>query len=398
MDHSLTVSVLVPTFNRDMFIAETLDSVVAQLRPGDEIIVIDDGSIDGTPALISSGSWPICYLRQDNAGKSVAINRGLAAAKGDLIWIVDDDDVMSSGALEKMRCPLEADESVGFTFGHYDYLVQEGRAWATKRTPVFVHPDEPLHLSLLRRCFIHQPGTLVRRRCYDAVGPFDTALRRSQDYDMILRISRAFYGVEVQGPLFQQRQHEGQRGAGETAVAARHRARAWLKYDALIFQRIYADYPFDEFREMVRPRGLTDGADIDIAARVLRAVLMARKAQWLHATADIEVVAALLHQTPGRRLAPAELWDLSSLFDWAGHGLIDLDAAGSFFSAITRLPRKDAVSALRAIAKPLPRRMKTAIRQNQHDIAHRVFWVVALMSRTLLSSVAGVPSRVRETS
>ncbi|RZK36285.1 MAG: glycosyltransferase family 2 protein, partial [Hymenobacter sp.] len=89
------VSVIIPTFNRVMFIGETLDSVVPQLRACDEIIVIDDGSTDGTSSLIRSGKWPVHYIRQENAGKSAAVEKGIAEAKGGLIWIVDDDDIMA---------------------------------------------------------------------------------------------------------------------------------------------------------------------------------------------------------------------------------------------------------------------------------------------------------------
>ncbi|PAX06342.1 glycosyltransferase [Sphingomonas lenta] len=384
------VTVIVPTFNREAYIAETLDSVLPQLRPGDDVLVVDDGSTDGTPALIGSGvgsgRWPLRYLRQENAGKSVALNRALAEVADDrLVWIVDDDDVAMAGALERMRRPLEEDAEPGFTFGHYDYLVREGGDWVTRPTPVFDHPDEPLHLSLLRRCFIHQPGMLVRRRCYAAVGPFDTALRRSQDYDMILRLSRAFRGLEVPGPLFHQRQHEGQRGAGEAAVAAEDRARAWMRYDALIFERVHADYPFDEFRAMVRPRGHAEGADLDVAARIARAGVMARKAQWGHAANDVASAAALLPDRPSRRLTPAELWDLSEVFGWAGHGLISLDDARPFFHALARLPRRERVRALRAVSARLPQRLRTALRRKRRDEAMLVLRAAALAGRSLLA-------------
>lgn len=363
------VSVIIPTFNRVMFIGETLDSVVPQLRACDEIIVIDDGSTDGTSSLIRSGKWPVHYIRQENAGKSAAVEKGIAEAKGGLIWIVDDDDIMAVGALDAMRKPLEVDTEAGFTFGTHNYLIKKYGSWVQEPTPVFDRRGEPLHLSLLRRCFFFQSGMLVRKKCYDAVGSFDVSLRRSQDYDMILRLSRLFKGVEVLGPLFHQRQHDGQRGANEAAISANNRDIGWMKYDGLIFNRVYTTYTIEDFKGLVSHRDRAEAGDLEIAARIARASVMARRALWSYAAADIIAVADMMQLRPGLSLSVDELEDLSTIYSWAGYGLLGADHADIFIYSLAYFPKKDRVRAIRSLLKPLPSRLKTSVRKKDYKLA-----------------------------
>lgn len=384
------VSVIVPTFNRAMFISETLDSVMPQLRSSDEIIVVDDGSTDSTPSLMQSGAWPIRYFRQENAGKSAAVEYGIAEANGDLIWIVDDDDIMAVGALEAMRKPLEMDIETGFTFGAHNYLIKKNGVWVQQRTPLFDRPCEPLHLSLLRRCFFFQSGMLVRRKCYDAVGSFDLSLRRSQDYDMILRLSRLFKGVEVPGPLFHQRQHDGQRGAHEAAIAANNRDAAWMKYDGQIFDRIFTTYPLKEFEDLVRHRAHVEPFNLEISARVARATVMARRALWGHAAADINAIADIMRSRPKARLSDAELYDLSTIYSWAGYGLLGATQANSFFEALANLPRKERIRALRSLSQPLLGRLKTSIRNKDYRLAKLSVRTARKVGQDLIKSYISV--------
>ena len=85
--NTANVSIIVPTFNRAHYLAECLDSLLAQSIPAHEIIVIDDGSEDGTAALLVGYGERIRYVRKENGGKPSAVNLGLAIASGDLIWI-----------------------------------------------------------------------------------------------------------------------------------------------------------------------------------------------------------------------------------------------------------------------------------------------------------------------
>src|SRR5690349_5705706 len=88
-----TISVVIITYNYGRFIAGALDSVLAQTRPADEIIVVDDGSTDDTAARVAAyADRGVRYLYQPNAGMSAARNRGIRASRGDLIAFLDSDD------------------------------------------------------------------------------------------------------------------------------------------------------------------------------------------------------------------------------------------------------------------------------------------------------------------
>lgn len=88
----MTVSVIIPAFDTAKTIRHALDSALAQTYPVHEIVVVDDGSRDDTPALVASYGRPVRLLRQSNQGPSVARNRGVAAATGDWVAFLDSDD------------------------------------------------------------------------------------------------------------------------------------------------------------------------------------------------------------------------------------------------------------------------------------------------------------------
>lgn len=97
----MKVSVIICTYNYAHFLPQCLDSVFAQTRPPDEIIVVDDGSTDETPEVVSRYEG-VCYLRQEHAGKAVAFNTGFEVAKGDIICHLDADDWWFSNKIERL--------------------------------------------------------------------------------------------------------------------------------------------------------------------------------------------------------------------------------------------------------------------------------------------------------
>src|SRR5690242_6042277 len=100
----ITISAVIPTYNRRKYVVRAIDSVISQQSPPDEIIVIDDGSTDGTAELLHStfgNSLKIIY--QENAGVSAARRRGIVAASGEWIAFLDSDDEWTSGRLDVFR-------------------------------------------------------------------------------------------------------------------------------------------------------------------------------------------------------------------------------------------------------------------------------------------------------
>lgn len=128
------ISVILPSFNAGAFIESALRSILGQTRLPDEVIVIDDGSTDGTAGIVESiGSPLIRYIRQPNQGVSTARNRGLKEARGEFIAFLDADDLWRPTALETHLRLMAADPEIVFTFGDFERFEDEtGRRIGTQ--------------------------------------------------------------------------------------------------------------------------------------------------------------------------------------------------------------------------------------------------------------------------
>ena len=113
----MNVSSIIPTFNRSKVLARAIESALSQLRPSDELIVVDDGSTDGTPDLLRSYTDSrLRYIQQPNGGAGAARNRGAAEARGELLAFLDSDDEWLPGKLELQRRLMESRPDVLFCF------------------------------------------------------------------------------------------------------------------------------------------------------------------------------------------------------------------------------------------------------------------------------------------
>ncbi|TCZ54236.1 glycosyltransferase [Roseicella aquatilis] len=289
----VSVTAIVPTFNRACLVGTALDSILRQTYRPLEIIVIDDGSTDFTPSVLAGYGDRIRHVRKENGGKSDAINLALSLSKGDGIWIFDDDDVAHPAALEHMAGALARNPGYGFAYGRYARFRQQGNQVSCCQPEDFSDCREhPLPIGLMYRCFIHQPGLLVRRSCYEAIGPFRSDLIRSQDYDMILRLSRRFAGQFVDAITFYQRQHEGPRGSAAHPIAYRDLWMEWRRFDRRIFEALHGQYALSDFA--VQPQATsTSPDDWRFAALLQRFCIFARKGLWFLASADLTEAAEI---------------------------------------------------------------------------------------------------------
>lgn len=275
------ISVIIPTYNRAHLIPETIASLLAQTRRPDEVLIIDDGSTDETPDLLARYDT-LRVIRTENSGKARALNRALGAISGDLVWILDDDDVLLPQACALLSAPLEDDPDLDFCAGrHLDFETDPGSGQKQIREPGYMRHSAPDQLfpDLLEGCHIFQPGLMVRRSVYDAVGPFDASLVRSQDYEMLLRIARRHRGMQLNDVVFLHREHKGVRGSAADSFAASQNAEKWAAYNRIIFTRLLADVT-DE--EIVASSDLADlpSSIRRRAARIKRGCVMARQRMW----------------------------------------------------------------------------------------------------------------------
>ncbi len=217
------VSVLMATYNRARFIAESLESVFAQTHPPSQIIVINDGSTDNTRAALEPFMQRIEYLELENRGKASALNLGMPRVTGDYVWIMDDDDVAVSDALERHLAVLESRPEVGWTYSNFIESTTDRETarivpQREKTLPEF--PEEEFLVRLMEQCFLIHPTILVRASCYREVGSFDPDLIRCQDYEMAVRLARRFPCVRISGPTICYRMHGGTRGSARDTFKA----------------------------------------------------------------------------------------------------------------------------------------------------------------------------------
>ena len=188
----MSVSLIVATFNHGRFLAEALDSAIAQTLKGVEIVVVDDGSTDDTPSVLARYAGRIRVIRQPNRGLAAARNTGLAAARGTYVSFLDADDVLMPTKLAEQVAVLERAPTVGWTY--CDVLIEtiatgaEMRAserfgYHGRRLEGWLFPE------LVHGNFIPAIAPLIRRTALDAAGGFDERLTALEDWDLWLRLS-----------------------------------------------------------------------------------------------------------------------------------------------------------------------------------------------------------------
>lgn len=124
---SPAVSVVIPTYNRAAIVTDAIDSALACARPGDEVLVVDDGSTDDTGARVRAYGAPVRLVAGDHAGPGAARNRGVREARNPLVAFLDSDDVFMPDKLELQRAVLAARPDVLFCFSDFAHRTRDGR-------------------------------------------------------------------------------------------------------------------------------------------------------------------------------------------------------------------------------------------------------------------------------
>ncbi|HEX9209336.1 MAG TPA: glycosyltransferase [Bradyrhizobium sp.] len=163
----MRVSVVIAAYNSEVYIAEAIESVLGQTAPPDEVIVIDDGSTDGTSGILARFGDRIAALTQTNSGQAVAVNKGLAMARGELIGFCDADDLWTPRKLELQLALLEHHGDVEAVFGKVQQFVSP---YVPEDLRERLKPAVEIMPGELKQCM------LIRRAALDRAGPFDESL------------------------------------------------------------------------------------------------------------------------------------------------------------------------------------------------------------------------------
>ena len=214
------VSVIIPTYNRADYLAEALRSVLGQTRKPFEVIVVDDGSEDHTTQVVRAFEPDVRFFRQDHAGVSAARNLGLDAARGDVIAWLDADDLWEPDFLETMISRLAEDRKLDGVYSGWAHIDAAGNSLPQSSHRVV--PPADLYLALTEGNFLATPAIVVRKRCFEVVGSFDTQLGICEDYDMWLRLAKDFTIAGLPAPLVRIRVHDGNT-VQDTAAFSRYR-------------------------------------------------------------------------------------------------------------------------------------------------------------------------------
>ena len=194
----MKISVVIPTFNRISLVARAIDSVLKQSLNPYEIIVVDDGSEDGTSEMIQNKYNSIKLIRQQNNGVSAARNKGIAHAKGDWIGLLDSDDEWTEKKLEHQADRLIKTPEYDFCHTNEIWIRNGVRVNQRKKHEKY---GGYIFDKCLDICRISPSSVLFRKNILDHVGWFDNQLPVCEDYDLWLRITSEYRILFIDDPL-----------------------------------------------------------------------------------------------------------------------------------------------------------------------------------------------------
>jgi glycosyltransferase involved in cell wall biosynthesis len=180
-----TIAAVIATHNRSGPLRRALASVMAQTRPPDEVIVVDDGSTDNTARWIPREFPAVAYIRQENSGVSAARNRGVASSRSEWIAFLDSDDEWRPTKLERQVEALANSPEYHICHNNEVWIrsgrrVNEGKRHAKSGGRIFQ--------DCLPLCVISPSAAVIRRSILQRLGGFDESLPVCEDYDLWLRI------------------------------------------------------------------------------------------------------------------------------------------------------------------------------------------------------------------
>lgn len=222
-DFNPLVSIVIPVYNGSNFLAEAIDSALAQTYQNLEIIVVNDGSTDGgkTEAVAHRYGNKIRYIAQENGGCGAALNTGISHMRGEYFsWLSHDDLYLPNKVEHQVAHLAKIDDKTTIVYGGYQLIKENGKPM-TQVLPHNVAGIKKLNTPLfpVLRGLLNGCAMLIAKECFERVGPFDPTLKTTQDYALWFKMARCCrfsYEPEI---LIKSRVHPNQ---GTTSIPSRN--------------------------------------------------------------------------------------------------------------------------------------------------------------------------------
>jgi glycosyltransferase involved in cell wall biosynthesis len=263
------VSVVMPVYNGERFLRESLESVFAQTFQDFELLCVDDGSTDHSTAVLQEYGRKIRVVQQANAGQSAARNAGVALATGQYVAFLDQDDLWYPSKLMTQVAVLDAESNVVLVHCDFDMIDERGQmvrqaAGLSERPSSLASPMG----QLIGEALIFPSAMMIRKHRYEHIGGFHAELQGFEDFDLIARLKREGRFVMVGEAGMAYRLH----GQGFTRAGGLHIIRSREKFlcrmrelyrgdrpKEAIIQRMlgdcYSDWGMHEVRTGNKPEG-----------------------------------------------------------------------------------------------------------------------------------------------
>ena len=236
-ERPVLVSVVMPTYNRRAYIQESLDSVLSQDFSDYEVIVVDDGSTDGTEEVVSPYQDRIRYIRQENRGAGAARNVGIRKARGQYIAFMDSDDLSRPHHLRCLSSFLDRNPDCAMVVGNGGYLEgnysNRSTIISSKRVKLLGERGVTVK-DLFDGRVVRLQGTMTRKFVFDEIGLLDEWFRLSYDLDIALRIIKDYHIGFINEEVYLWRQH-GNNISSNDELRSRENLRA--------LEKLAADFP-----------------------------------------------------------------------------------------------------------------------------------------------------------
>lgn len=255
MDQPL-VSIVIPAYNHARFIPHTLASLAAQSHRALELIVVDDGSTDGTAERVEqlapslqSRFQRVLVIRKENGGTGSALNRGLSVAQADFAFAIASDDLAMPAAVERLLPVLLSADDIALAVGDNTFIDDDGKptfleaegqryasmiAFQTRARPEFdVARDYGTYSTLIEGNYV-SVGWMIRKRAFQELGGYDSSFA-IEDWELLLRLAKRFRIACIEEPLAMYRWH------GANAVTQRYTRLHLDMIRILVRERAYCE-------------------------------------------------------------------------------------------------------------------------------------------------------------